>query len=169
MLLQSHSILFEGINPEPWTAPFIPKRGGVIKDRKLQAYQNAIKEAFDDWDRGIYDVPLDIQFYFWRNKSGRAKDADATNLQKSLEDALQGHLFVNDRNNQRISSEIMAQGPDVEPLILVFVAEFEPIDEPVGLRNWARANSILMEPKPPTPKTDESDFSLSNQYMEVDF
>ena len=45
--------------------------------------------------------------------------ADSTNLQKSTEDALQGLLYGNDRETRYVSSEIVDQGPDVHPCIVV--------------------------------------------------
>jgi hypothetical protein len=126
-----------GVNPEPWAiGPLSVARHGVKThpivgpNLKLQSFQNEVK---DELERIIdheppSTVPCAFKFFFWRRldtwvggsgrKSG-AHAADATNLQKGLEDALQGILITNDRNVQSIYSEIVEQGPDVSPGIII--------------------------------------------------
>jgi Holliday junction resolvase RusA-like endonuclease len=104
------------------------------QNAQLAAYQEAIREELG---RGF--EPLSgrqvVRFYFWRNQasyvtsSGRSHtkhEADVTNMQKALEDALQGVLFVNDRDTWDIRSVIVDQGPDVLGKVLFSI---EPLDE----------------------------------------
>lgn len=128
--------LVEGINPVPWTAPSFSVRGGkptAYKSEELRAYQEAFAEEFKAQNPEapyIEDTPMELAFCFWRRLDSyelgdgqKSSDhrADATNLQKSTEDALQGVLFKNDRDVQAVSSKIIAQGPSIEPAVLVWI------------------------------------------------
>lgn len=125
-----------GINPEPWTSPDVSvgrRAGGhaypiVYKSEALRSYQEGIKSLLEGKPTLIFDpgTPITLEFYFWRQlpdyttdreRRARKHEADATNMQKALEDALQGVLFENDRDVKRIYSEIMEQGHDTEPRI----------------------------------------------------
>lgn len=133
-----------GINPEPWTAPDVAvgRSGGkafpiVHKKARLRAYQEAISESVRDaypdiemWGAGQH---IRARFLFWRQldsyttasgKAGKRNEADATNLQKALEDALQGILFFNDRDIKTIESVIVDEGPEVQPTIVVMLDRF---------------------------------------------
>ena len=124
------------LNPEPWTAPSISvgRKGGkpfpmVYKNEALRSYQQAVKEMLSGHaHNGHHEGPLDLRFFFWRQLPDYTTDdevrarkhhADATNLQKALEDALQGVLFKNDRDVRHIETWVMAQGKDVAPLIVI--------------------------------------------------
>lgn len=111
-----------GVNPEPWTPGTAYRRGrgaGVAKNQKLVMYQEAVREEFPDQNpiHKFIEPGERIWFVFWRTATGPV--ADATNLQKALEDALQGLLWRNDRTNLDIRSTIESQGKGVEPAILV--------------------------------------------------
>lgn len=131
-LMRGQWYLLDGINPEPWTSPEVgtTRRAGkvvptVYKGEQSRVYQAAIKEYFEEHPARMHTGPLDIQFFFWRQvasyQGGHAQRVDATNLQKSTEDALQGILFSNDRENVAVTSVVMEQGPDVLPAILIGV------------------------------------------------
>jgi Holliday junction resolvase RusA-like endonuclease len=135
-------VYIEGINPEPWEAPGTAIGWGKgrkpyvqsVKSGRLEAYQLAIKECVEAaypellFPRG---VPLRIQFFFTRQldvyqstATGRTASrnvADATNMQKATEDALQGILLDNDRWVKTIESVILDEGPDVTPSIVIIV------------------------------------------------
>lgn len=106
-----------GINPIQWqtgTASAGRRDGRIVANRlakppELEVYQKAIKEHFE----GLSPVPpmysfptgIRLEFHFrqvledWKLLDGRRSKRsrrDATNLQKALEDALQGVLFRND-------------------------------------------------------------------------
>lgn len=135
----------EGINPTPWTAPEVSvgRRGGrvfpqVHKKAELRTYQEAIKEELATAYTGpVIISPVSIQFYFWRRietyertdgKSVRKHRADATNLQKALEDALQGIVIKNDNQVQHVSSTIVEEGDDVEPHITIVVSDESSVE-----------------------------------------
>src|SRR5258708_2084247 len=109
--------LLEGVNPEPWMA----SEGSVGRGKgrqfvrfhkpdQLRNYQEAVKAEMPRQNPHAVERPGDIEvmFFFWRQlsqfelhedtKRRRSHVADATNLQKALEDALQGVLYKNDRN-----------------------------------------------------------------------
>lgn len=139
-----------GINPEPWTPGTAfrrPKGAGIAKDGKLKAYQEAIKEEF------VYQNPKHDQhdgcsfwFLFWRStRHGRV--ADATNLQKALEDALQGVIYRNDKTNLDVRSTIIDQTPETQPAILVIANKLDLPDIIVPELSPAESTSEWAPPK----------------------
>ena len=121
------------INPEPWSASIVTKKGGSFKDGVLVNYQTALREmvfkameknniapyTYDSHAAGIF-----LEFFFWRS-TGRGQPADVSNLIKSTEDALQGALFENDRIVRRVCGEIVEQFPTLEsPGILIRVSDY---------------------------------------------
>lgn len=133
----AESTVILGVNPEPWAigTAFASRkegqmRGGVSPNQKLVTYKKAFQAEWKQVEHpAMYaeDARVSLTFYFWRQvdtwTTGKRQHsgnyADATNLQKSTEDALQGLLVPNDRQVVEITSTIMEQGPDVEPAILV--------------------------------------------------
>ena len=136
-----------GINPEPWAIGTPFRRGskglGISPNGKLKAYQEALKEEFPQQNAHavLHEGELSVQFYFWRS-SAHGNVADATNLQKATEDALQGLLYVNDRSNLHVQSDVMEQTPETSPHILIVV---EP---------WVRPEIVLPESAPEWAGTD---------------
>lgn len=151
------------LNPEPWTAPesSIGRRGdklvvNVHKNEQLRAFQEAVRETL------LEDYPtvqpftglLELEFYLWRvlpeyatesGRSHRKHQADATNLQKALEDALQGVLFDNDRDVVSIKTTIMEQTASTDAMILVGVHEHKfhphwPRDKAIHMRRMKETN-----------------------------
>jgi Holliday junction resolvase RusA-like endonuclease len=136
--------IIDGVNPEPWAiGPLgVGRRAGgffpfVGPNKGLQAYQQAIREELSEVDFALIDGPIGLEFYFWRRltlistsakKSYRSNSADATNLQKGLEDALQGTVFANDRVVSDIHSVIVEQGPNVTPRIVMKVFRWNALD-----------------------------------------
>lgn len=122
------------LNPEPWAVGSISsgrKNGKIFSrmspDPNLAAYQRAVKEALQDAEKLPSDYTK-LTFFLWRQQAAyldsadrrrHRNQADATNMQKGLEDALQGILFDNDRIVQDIRTVIMEQGPNVEPCIVI--------------------------------------------------
>lgn len=124
-----HYYWVTGINPEPWTAGTAyrrPKGAGIAKDGKLRAYQEALAEEFPLQNAHAckHNGELAVTFYFWRS-SAHGNQADATNLQKATEDALQDILYGNDRTNRDVRSIIVDQGPNVSPHILIEIQKFD--------------------------------------------
>lgn len=118
------------VNPEPWEPPegALVRRGGKLTvgfypHPKMVAYKEALRYEFSKHHPNpvCYDEPVDLTIWFWRELEGHANVADATNLQKATEDALQGLLFTNDRHVQSATSHIVAQAADVAPQLFVHV------------------------------------------------
>lgn len=123
------------VNPVPWTAPSATsRRGKGGKGTYVQMYASeelkTFKQAVQEQLAGVtpYLDEVELTFYFWRQlpeglipdaRKRRAHQADATNLQKSLEDALQGHLIENDKNVRSIRSVIVEQTYDCQSLIVI--------------------------------------------------
>lgn len=128
--------LIEGINPEPWQAPNMStgRRNGKVfpmanKNPGLMAYQEAVQEAlhYEYPEVELFTGKVELIMFFWRQlpiyQGDRGKvrkhEADATNMQKALEDALQGILLDNDRNVVSIQSHIVEQAYDTDAAILI--------------------------------------------------
>lgn len=128
----------EGINPQPWTASegSAGRKDGKFritfyKAAGLEAYQAGVKEEMQLHYPEV--VPragvFALEFWFWRQletteldtRKGHRNQADATNMQKALEDALQGILYTNDRNAVTVCSHVVDQQADTKPRILIRV------------------------------------------------
>jgi Holliday junction resolvase RusA-like endonuclease len=130
------------LNAEPWAVGSlgVSHRGKqaypyMSPNQQLQAYQNALRDELDG--AGILTGMVEVKLYIWRRldvakvmggRNRKAKTSDATNIQKATEDAIQGVLIENDRNVQRISTEIVEQNDDCEPCILICVKPYQPLD-----------------------------------------
>jgi Holliday junction resolvase RusA-like endonuclease len=144
-----------GINPEPWETGTISagrrKTGGgftatMAPSQKLQAYQEALREYLDSdmrWSSLDPDARVTVEFFFFRQIEtftspvrkwiSYGHEADATNLQKATEDALQGRLFTNDNLVRDVRSVILSQGVSTEPALVIRVKPF--IDQAM-LYSW---------------------------------
>ena len=130
-LIQRYEI--KGINPEPWAIGPVTgygKAGGrkVAPNPKVVNYERAVREALEQMGAGMnLDTlwPKDVTFYYVRSTADGGQPADVTNLNKATEDACQGILYGNDRNNRRVMGDILEQGPDVKhPGIIVVVQDY---------------------------------------------
>lgn len=126
------------LNAVPWgVGPMttLRKGGRVIpfmgKNQQLAAFQEAVKEELINGTMTQGEVEL--KFYIWRqleeltvygSRNRTVHQADATNMQKAIEDALQGVLIENDRNVRRISTEIVQQDNEATPCIVVHVKPY---------------------------------------------
>lgn len=156
--------LIEGINPEPWEPPesAIGRRAGkpYIQHYSPEKYKNfteAVRSAFSQEYPDFVPIDgevLDVRFFLWREQSvfetptgrkSQANIADATNMQKAIEDALQGLLYVNDRDNHRVSCEIMSQDKETEPAILVQIQAYS------GPNERAQSKRIALKAAIPPP------------------
>lgn len=143
-IYKKYWFVVDGINPEPWAIGNITiaygKNGGkfpkVGQNVQLRTYQDAIAESVrQEWPRDMIPGKVSLEFFFWRKQdeyksargsTDRKNEADATNMQKATEDALQSVLYENDRDVSSIYSEIMEQGPDVEPKIVISFTVYVP-------------------------------------------
>lgn len=158
-----HWYLVEGVNPEPWAASeaSIGRKGGKFfphfhKPEQLRLYQESIKSEFVEQNPHAVEMTGDIEitFYFWRqlpsfeiHEEGakrRSNRADATNLQKALEDALQGILYQNDRDIVSVRSVIVEQEKETSPGILIAITEGGQEEE---ARSANRIRSDLSQPR----------------------
>lgn len=141
MPLTKHHWYYLPINPVPWeVGPLgVGRRNGkafptIGRSQNLYAFQQEVKEFFPEGIKvPMLDGPVEVFFWFWqqlevyhtpRGRKQTKKAADATNMQKATEDALQGILFDNDRDNRRVGSEIVEQGTDVTPGIAIKVCSY---------------------------------------------
>lgn len=157
-----------GINPEPWVAPeaTIGRKNGKMfiqfyKSSGLSSYQEAVKEEIALLNGHLPKVPLDediqITFWVWReldqsdDKTNQRNVADATNMQKALEDALQGILYKNDKRNVDIRTIVVEQSKDTFPNIQIEVRTGEDITTPAPPAEiHLHEMSQLMFPEPDT-------------------
>jgi Holliday junction resolvase RusA-like endonuclease len=137
--------ILDGINPVPWTSPEASvgyRSGGhyvqMHKTESLRAFQEAVADLFTEQNPGYekWEGEFLLEFFLWRRldeyevedgKKSRDHRADATNMQKALEDSLQKILYDNDRDCVDIHTRIMEQGPDVEPRILIHICPPKPL------------------------------------------
>lgn len=142
----TRTFTFPGINPEPWAIGPVgwTTRGGkriptIGPMPQVKTYQKAIG---DELKKYILPAPLTckvrFEFYFWRRldkhtttkgREVQAKVSDATNMQKSTEDALQKILIVNDNQVKDIRSVVVEEGEFVTPgvIIKLIIPEGNPI------------------------------------------
>jgi Holliday junction resolvase RusA-like endonuclease len=138
------TLYIKDLNPEPWTSgtaalgykgrnkPY-PK---ISKDQRLADYQEGVRSCVQEAYPGLEMFPEGIELHlickFWRQldsytgEKGRTQHrnvADATNMTKAVEDALQGVLYKNDRQVKHSEGEIMMEGPDIHPRIMILCAE----------------------------------------------
>lgn len=153
------------VNPEPWVVPpftvirnkqtnkMIPKAG---KSQQLAAFQDAVREALED-NQQVISGDIRLVFYFWRRLDSQISEgkrrttrnqADATNMQKATEDALQGVFFGNDRNVRDIRSVLVDHGAEVTPRIVLHVEPwvwFNPDEIPQHVWNLIDKQNNLFE------------------------
>lgn len=132
---RSFWFVLPGINPTPWTSPevSIGRKGGkvypmVYASAELKNYKNSVKQAMEERYPDIEPIEdeVGLRIYFYRrldemrgNRRRKGHVADATNLQKATEDALQGILFKNDVQVVHAESWVMAQHDAVESCIII--------------------------------------------------
>lgn len=134
--------IIEDVNPQPWAVgPLgVSKRAGKYipfmgPNKQLVAFQNAVREELADFALPDYRGELQLDFFLWRRieEYGNVRRifshrADATNIQKALEDALQGVLFVNDSQVRSVRTVVVEQSQMTRPRIVMRVAPFEAFD-----------------------------------------
>lgn len=126
------------INPDPWAiGPLgVGRRNGKLypyvgKNAQMDAYKQAVKELLADV-QPLLEGEYILTFYFWRrldsHESGRKHQADATNLIKATEDALQGVLFDNDRAVRDVRGVIVEQHAEARPFVVVKAEMWDGFD-----------------------------------------
>lgn len=125
------------LSPVPWrVGPVYAARsktshrigGGVGRDQEVHSYQEAVRAEMKRQGATMIDGPFKLVLLFWRDmptyateKSARARahEADGTNMYKSTEDALQGILYENDKDNIDGHWSIVEQGPNVTGRVVI--------------------------------------------------
>lgn len=127
------------VNPDPWAVgPLgVGRRNGKMypyigPNKQLQAYQDSIRAELASLGITSYDGEertWRLRFWFWRqiesHSGGKKNYADATNLQKATEDAIQDVLIGNDRFVADIHSIIVEQSPTTKPGVLIYLEDWE--------------------------------------------
>ena len=116
------------------------RKGGLYASisphQGLVAYQSAVREQLEAYE-ALPEGQYSVTFYLWRqqatyisesNRRVQKHQADATNMQKALEDALQKMMFDNDRDVQDIRTRIVEQGPNVNPRVVIRLDLLEPFN-----------------------------------------
>lgn len=136
--------IIDDINPQPWAiGPLgVGRRPGgaypyIGPNQQLQMYQKAIREQLADFEGLAWEGDVALEFYLWRRiekyRKSQAHQSDTTNLQKGLEDALQGIFFENDRVVRDIRSVVVEQSQTTTSRIVIRVSPwtaFDPSDIP---------------------------------------
>jgi Holliday junction resolvase RusA-like endonuclease len=92
---------------------------------KVEAFEEAVREELLAQQPNMIEGEVSIKIFLWRQLGKGIKQADATNMQKAIEDAMQGIVILNDRNVRSISTEIMEQNGFLdEPRIMINVAPY---------------------------------------------
>lgn len=112
--------------------------GKVGRDQELHNFQEAVRDELLRQDPlMIIDGKVRLTILFWRkieqyktakSRAVRNQEADATNLLKATEDALQGILFGNDKDNVDVRSIIVEQNEDAEAKIVLRVEQVNDQD-----------------------------------------
>lgn len=153
-----------GLNAEPWAiGPLgLGRKAGkpypyIGPNQKVQAYQEALREQLEG--SGVLDGEVEVNLYIWRKietmliaggRNRKGKSADATNIQKATEDALQGVLITNDRLVRRISTEVMQQDENTEPCIVIQVRPYVGSTPELPDHIWDQVDSVAGRPTPDT-------------------
>jgi hypothetical protein len=157
------TIMIEGVNPVPWKAADVSlgKKGGrlvargtkpLILDQYQEQIQDEISENYPNLEPTSEESEL--WFWFWRS-TANGQPADATNLQKSLEDALQGMIFVNDRQIKKVHTTIMEQKPSTIPFIIISWAPvtWDDDDDEKRRQIASLTSAPKADPRPPIDYT----------------
>ena len=155
------------LNPEPWaigkTFAYRGRGGaGIAPDRKLVSFQQAVREAIttDYPEAKPTKEPVKITFYFSRaieslsyggKRGAYANYADATNLQKGLEDALQGIIIENDNQVKIVTSVIMDQKRDADPFVIIILEKDFTLP-------WGRVERLMGKYSPTEAKFDNNEW-----------
>lgn len=167
------------LNPEPWAIGPVgyARRNGkmsayVGRNQQLDAYKQAVAEEVGDGHE-LIEGRVKLRFYFWRNRadyttpqarSARKNEADATNMQKATEDALQGVLFKNDKDVNDVRSVVVEQGPNVKGRIVIGVAPSQEF--PDALAELPQQICTLLDALDCAPKNMHEQLELFNPNAE---
>lgn len=110
------------LNPVPWAIGPIARRGPksvfVARHEGLHQFKQGVKSALEEQNATMIEGSFKMKIFFWRrmeeylnekDRKARSHEADATNLQKALEDGCAKVLFPNDVENKWVESVLVEQ------------------------------------------------------------
>lgn len=165
------------VNPEPWEiGPLnVVRKGGqfrpfVGRSQQLHDYKLAVAEGIRRGSQPYHMIDGDVSLtcWFWRHRPDyetwqarrhRKHEADDTNLFKATEDALQGILYDNDKNNVHIQGFVVAQGPDVEPGVIICA---KPAPGVADMMRLIPPDVLCRLAKPTSTPTEDPQYSGSD-------
>lgn len=143
------------LNAEPWAIGPLGvgrKSGGLFPyigpNQQLVGFQEGVKEDLEGVDP-LPEGEYSLTFYIWRAldtyqnvRKIRKHQVDATNIQKGLEDALQGVLFDNDRSVRDVRTVIAEQSAETRPRLLIRASLWEGLDpDEIPEHVWQKAEA----------------------------
>lgn len=161
------------VQPEPWRTPphGVGRKAGKLfvtsgSDEQLVTYQNTIRDLMNPLVPSpelFLDnkYPVKLTLYYWRKLGKGIAHADVTNLNKALEDALQGILYENDRMVQNIKGVIVAQHAELEcePKVLIHLEDGHGDEFTFTGEFPQHVVDMLVEADWPVSKEEEDDLS----------
>jgi Holliday junction resolvase RusA-like endonuclease len=136
------------LNPVPWAVGplgIIRKAGRFLpymgRNQELHDFKVAVARAVKDQNPVMIRGKVKITCIFWRDqeeyktpqaRTARKNEADTTNLLKATEDALQGIVYENDKDNNEVHGYIAAQAPGIRPRMVICVEPNSDIPEIVN-------------------------------------
>lgn len=153
------------LNAEPWAVGPLGvgrRKGGTYPyigpNKQLTVFQESIREQLGK--QVILEGDVEITFYISRclfeyfspgGRKGRAHEADATNMQKGIEDALQKVIIDNDRQVKKIQTTIVEQSQTAKSFIIINVKPYVPDLSAIPTDIWNQVNN-----EPELPFNDDS-------------
>lgn len=101
----------------PWKAPTVTRSGRSFKDDRLVEWQDDVRK-YGELNRTIdepYWGPVEVSV---TARFAKGPLPDTTNLIKAVEDALQGVVFVNDKQVTRNSGDRTQAGYDLARIVV---------------------------------------------------
>jgi Endodeoxyribonuclease RusA. len=154
------------MNPEPWAVGTISisrsngkMHGMMSPNANLKSFQNQVREEMALQNPRMIEGSIGLEFWYWRqrvqyqsknNRTITRNNADTTNMNKGLEDALQGILYANDSSVKKITGNMCRQDVDVDsPRIIIHVWSVSDMDLlhdlPVDILRESLAPAIEVE------------------------
>lgn len=142
------------LNPYPWKVPPMSaaRKGNKLfvragRDEGLHTYKEAIRDILSEHATKMITGGVSLRLWFWRNipeytthqgRTARKHEADATNIQKATEDALQGIFYKNDKDVRHVESYIVEQSSEAPSILMICVSPYDGFWEdartPVAIR-----------------------------------
>lgn len=150
-------------NPVGWAVgPLsVGRRNGKLvpmigRNQELSSFQEGVKETiihkYPAFEMFV-DTDVEVRIFVWkrleeyRSASGRVtrdKKADATNIQKAVEDSIQALLIDNDVHVRRITTEVVRQDTSTNGCIIIAIKPYEGFDpDQIPTHIWFEAEETV--------------------------